>query len=526
MVTLVAGAALLCGLLLATSYPLLDRDEGRNSEIAREMAVSGSLLVPTLAGMPYLDKPPAFFWAGAFAVRLFGATAWATRLPSAIAGALTAWLLGMCALRHLPKRTTIVALVLLATAPLYAVLSSYVIFDMPLALCVTALWLLIVEEIERGPGNLRRMAMFAALTVGVLIKGPVMLAWGVGGSLGAALLLRDRTALRWIAWPWGWLLFLGVAGGWFAAASVRYPEYPHYAFLEESMERMASSSFHREQPMWFVPLVLVLGALPWALATPWVTRMSRMSRVGLGFVLFALVFFTVSRSKLATYLLPCFPPMALAAAESWTARTTSRYKPWQAALLYFVLTAILALVATEWIVLPAKPPLQSLYEPAGRLAIVFAVLTGISILGVVLSRAELTLATFLAFTPLTLVIAGPALLAYANAQSGEPLGRALAASALGGSVRFEHCYSPGAQFVLGRAVDIVSDRGAEMTSTYQFRYRNVLLTRGQWLLRSEIPSPDSAVVIVRPAITAGDAPPPGSHAIFRDSRFVAYSRRP
>ena len=32
--------------------------------------------------------------------------------------------------------------------------------------------------------------MFAAVAAGVLLKGPVMLAWALGGSLGAALLFR------------------------------------------------------------------------------------------------------------------------------------------------------------------------------------------------------------------------------------------------------------------------------------------------------------------------------------------------
>src|SRR5690242_714634 len=51
-----AGAMLLLGILLARAYPLLDPDEGRNAEVAREMAASGHVVVPTLLGMPYLDK--------------------------------------------------------------------------------------------------------------------------------------------------------------------------------------------------------------------------------------------------------------------------------------------------------------------------------------------------------------------------------------------------------------------------------------------------------------------------------------
>jgi hypothetical protein len=112
-------------------------------------------------------------------------------------------------------------------------------------------------------------------------------------------------------------LALAPPGIWFAAALQRHPEYAHYAFLEETFERMTSRTFHRDQPWWFVPAVFAGGALPWSLATPWRLPRSRSARLAAGFVLFAAVFFSLSHSKLVTYLLPAFPAFAWWAAESW-----------------------------------------------------------------------------------------------------------------------------------------------------------------------------------------------------------------
>ncbi|MGH7731366.1 MAG: ArnT family glycosyltransferase, partial [Candidatus Eiseniibacteriota bacterium] len=386
----VIALALAASLWLAGTFPLIDPDEGRNAEVAREMVERGDVIIPHLAGMPYLDKPPALFWAAALSIGALGTTPFAARLPSILAACLTLLVLGRLALREADPPFAVRAAALAAASPLFAVISSYVIFDMPLTLCVTVVWTSLARELGTGASGRRRAAMFLALALGVLIKGPVMLAWAAGGSLAAALLRRRGDALRWLGWWPGWLLFLGLAGGWFALATGRHPEYPRYAFLEESFERLTSGSFRREQPWWFVPAVLVGGTFPWSLATPWVALWWRRgpeapfpgganaARVALGFVLFAAIFFSISRSKLVTYLLPALPPLAWLGAAAWT-----RY-----------------------------------VGPTRRWGLV----------------------ALLIVTPLVLVVGHSGLLEHARSQSGEGLARAVVAAG-GGPVRYEACYS-------------------------------------------------------------------------------------
>src|SRR5262245_22929228 len=477
----VIALSLTLSVWLALSVPLIDPDEGRNAEVAREMAESGDLVIPHLAGMPYLDKPPGLFWAGAAAIRMMGPRPFAARLPAILAACLTLLLLARAALREADSGFALRLVALTAAAPLFATLSAYVIFDMPLTLCVTVVWTALAHELSMGASGGRRVAMYLAVALGLLLKGPVMLAWALGGSLTAALLLRTRAPLAWLGWWPGWGMVLLLAGGWFALAIQRHPEYPRYAFLEESFERLTSGSFRREQPWWFVPAVLAGGALPWSLATPWLALRRRAVkgaagafdsaarepgassiRVALGFLLFAAVFFTLSRSKLVTYLLPAIPCLAWLAAAAW-----------------------------------GRAPL-----PLRRWGFTTTVL----------------------FVPLALLVGHGALLAYARTQSGGPLAEAIQASG-GGAVRYQACYSPGTDYLLGRRGELIDVGGVQTTSNYQLRYREALEARGLWTPHPG-PVPETAeaaapaTLLIRPAPAAGH--PPDAHEIFRDTRFVAY----
>jgi 4-amino-4-deoxy-L-arabinose transferase-like glycosyltransferase len=52
--------------------PLFEPDEGRYSEIPREMLATGDWVTPRLDGVLYFEKPPLQYWAVALSFKIFG----------------------------------------------------------------------------------------------------------------------------------------------------------------------------------------------------------------------------------------------------------------------------------------------------------------------------------------------------------------------------------------------------------------------------------------------------------------------
>ena len=72
------------------SHGLLEPDEGRYSEIPREMLATGDWVTPRLNGVKYFEKPVLYYWMSALSLKALGENEWGARaVPalSALAGA-------------------------------------------------------------------------------------------------------------------------------------------------------------------------------------------------------------------------------------------------------------------------------------------------------------------------------------------------------------------------------------------------------------------------------------------------------
>lgn len=197
------------------NFRLLEPDEGRYAEIAREMLVRGDWVVPHLQGEPYLDKPPLLYWLVVLSYKLFGVHDWAARLVPALAVHLTILLTYLFGRRLLGERAAVRGAVLLALAPGLAGMARLLVLDGLLTLWVT------LGLFAGRRGLLTACAI--ACGVGVLTKGPVAVVLVVVPILLHQWLTTGRIEMRWGAVG----RFAGVVAlinaPWYVAVSIARP---------------------------------------------------------------------------------------------------------------------------------------------------------------------------------------------------------------------------------------------------------------------------------------------------------------
>jgi 4-amino-4-deoxy-L-arabinose transferase-like glycosyltransferase len=140
------------------------------------------------------------------------------------------------------------------------------------------------------------------------------------------LIQRDFAMWKRLHFLTGVPLFFAIAAPWFIAVSIANPEFFHFFFIHEHFERFLTKGHNRYHPWYtFIP-ILALGILPWlgmlfpALGRAWKTEPGRFQprRFLLVWSVFIFVFFSISSSKLPSYILPIFPALALLIGEYLT----------------------------------------------------------------------------------------------------------------------------------------------------------------------------------------------------------------
>ncbi len=484
----IAAAAVCCLARLGT-LPLIQPDEGRNAEVAREMRANGAWLVPTYDGLPYLDKPAFYFRLVAVSMSAVGENATAARLPGALAALGLVALAWAFARRSYGERAAALAVLVVGTTPLVIAFARIVIFDMVLALFVSAA--ILAAYVAAELDGVRRTRWYllgaACAAVATLVKGPIGFILPALVLVVYHLLSGSRDAIRRVFAPANLLLFLAIVLPWFFGVAARRPDFPYYGLVEESLHRFTSTQFHRTAPFWYYVPVIAGVFFPWSVLLPealvaaWRARRrwARADRLLIAWVVTAVVFFSLSQSKLPGYVLTAVVALGILVARvldqaleqpDGAARRLVIHGVAALAVIAALATVLFGLAGTVRGGLPAllhlRGDAERLGPATGSLLWVAAILGLAASLAAWRRSVAIACAAFALPPVLLLTIAFSGARAYAETSSALRLAQRMPPLPPATEVACLQCLPTGLPFYLRRPVTVITRDGSETTSNY------------------------------------------------------------
>lgn len=354
---------------------LWDRDEPRNAGCALEMMQRGDLIVPIFNDELRHQKPVLLYWLMIGAYQCFGVNEFAARFWSALLGCGTVLLTYSIGRRLFGEQVGFLAGIALASSLMFAVAARAATPDSLLIFCSTLGVYFYVRGTfgicSQGECVLRNsgqwfpqqtkdvVAMNIAFGFAVLAKGPIGIVVPTA-IIGMFLLLQrlpeqqtDSGKLRSLLAfslrvlnPWHFLktcwsmrpitalfcVFL-VAAPWFVAVGMQTEgSFTSLFFLNENFNRATSVMENHQGGVWFYPLAVVIGFFPWSvLLGPMLLCSSQMLRMEsdkrpadkrpavlllVCWILVQIGLFSLAKTKLPSYVTPCYPALALLASFS------------------------------------------------------------------------------------------------------------------------------------------------------------------------------------------------------------------
>ena len=305
-------------------------DEGRYAEIAREMVVSGNWIEPKIYGVDYLKKPALFYWLAAFFFKIFGFNEWAGRSVPAFFGLwgvlATFWFVR----KIFNESTAFFSSLILASNFWYLEVGRYLVIDAVFSFfVVSGLYCFYLAAHSPTRKLFYTILFYTCVAFSFLAKGILgVILPGISITLYLWLTKKMGVVLRQMRLELGVLIFSLIALPWFVIISLKEPEFLKLFFLHENLSRFASVNFEHQEAWYFYLALTPIILMPWSLfwkplgrsaarfqkTDPWRDPKIFFLAISLSMVFF----FSLSKAKLLTYILPSVPFFSILIGHSWT----------------------------------------------------------------------------------------------------------------------------------------------------------------------------------------------------------------
>lgn len=399
-------------------FGLIGADEPRYAQVAREMMMRGDWVTPTLAGRPWLEKPPLYYWEAGLIYRVMGVSDVSARLPSSLHATILVIAVYLFFRRFRRGAEVDTALIAASCAGIIG-FARAASMDMPLA-STFGVGMLAWWAWHESRRRIYLSAFYVMISLGTLAKGPVAVFLAIIVIASFSLMVRDWRLILRTAWVPGILLFCALTLPWYIAVQWQNPNFFREFILEHNLARFSSNLYHHPEPFWYYIPVTVLALVPWivvvalslgeSLRVWWAERNTSGRDLELQFRVFAgcwlvvpVLFFSLSQSKLPGYILPAIPAGAAVLGDYLRQHREkgSEIPTWPAVLHALVASApIIPAVLIAYLVTQRRfPHGLPLYFAVGLALIVFV---GMAL--TLASRMQLRMLRFVTLVPTVLTV--------------------------------------------------------------------------------------------------------------------------
>jgi 4-amino-4-deoxy-L-arabinose transferase len=306
-------------ILLIPTYtlPLFETTEARYAEVAREMIETGNYLEPQFEGVKHFHKPPFAYWMMAVGMKIFGINGLGVRFFGVVAAVFSVFLLYKTAGLFFKEREDwLLSALVLASSLLFLAVARIASTDIYLTFFTIAAQYFLLKQIFYEKSFFNASAYGILLGFGFITKGPIIFLFTILPYLIGKIFFkshRNNFTLKEIVISF--LLFLAVALPWYIAVIVKNPDLLYYFLKVQTVDRVATNRFHRDQAFYFFFLIFFVSFFPHIIY--FIKSLINFKKLESSlkslflYILVPFFIFQISKSKLATYILPFYGTASL-----------------------------------------------------------------------------------------------------------------------------------------------------------------------------------------------------------------------
>lgn len=350
-------------------FSLTNPDEVFYAQTAKEMIDHNSWATPYLFDQPQFEKPVFLYWLLRIVFMLFGRTSFVARsIPALFAtiGILSVYALVVLGLKNREK--AFISSLILMSSGLYIGLARTVFTDMVFSVLIVLSLLSFYWGYLRREYKVLSMMLFSIFSAAaVLTKGPLGI---ILPCLVVTLFLVLRKDLKYLFSKylvWAMVVFLIVSLPWYIIMIKKYGQsFIGEFFYNDHIRRFLEAEHYDNDTWYFYPLSMVLSMFPWTLyviaglfylVKKFADNKEPFYDLLLLWIGVVFLVFQPARSKLVSYVFPCFPALAIIAGDFIYEADIAVHRQKKAVLFAAMTTAaVLMLMTAAFIVFLFAPP--------------------------------------------------------------------------------------------------------------------------------------------------------------------------